>query len=95
MSAETAARRTAAAALVADFRAEQARTPVSRPIDSWALRLALTVEQLLAVADDRAAEDGRRLAAIRAVFDVFDWSTDDRQYALEEIERIVLGDDEP
>lgn len=40
------------------------------------------------------ADDGRRLAAIRAVFEVFDWSTDDRQYALEEIERIVMGDDE-
>jgi len=32
-----------------------------------------------------------QLAAIRAVFDVFDWETDDRQYALEQIEDIVRG----
>lgn len=33
----------------------------------------------------------RQLASIRAVFDVFDWETDDRQYALEQIEEIVKG----
>jgi len=40
---------------------------------------------------DAAAEDTRRLAAIRAVLAAFDWEHDDRQYALESIERIVEG----
>ena len=31
----------------------------------------------------------RKLQAIQAVFDTFDWEVDDRQYALEEIERIL------
>ena len=33
-----------------------------------------------------------QLAQIRLVFDAFDWETDDRQYALEQIEQIVNGD---
>jgi hypothetical protein len=37
------------------------------------------------------AEDTRRLEAIRAVLAGFDWEHDDRQYALEEIERIAGG----
>jgi hypothetical protein len=32
-----------------------------------------------------------RLAEVRAVLDVFDWEHDDRQYALEKIDRIVTG----
>jgi hypothetical protein len=40
------------------------------------------------------AEDTRRLDAIRAVFTRFDWQRDDRQHALEKIERILNGDDE-
>jgi hypothetical protein len=48
VSAELEARRSAAAALIADFRAEVARHSLSQPADgSWALRLALAVEQLL------------------------------------------------
>ena len=43
---ELHARLTAASALVADFRAEQERSPASRPPDSWALRLALAAESL-------------------------------------------------
>jgi len=41
--------------------------------------------------------DAERLAAIREVFRQFDWERDDRQYALEKIERIVTtdGEDEP
>ena len=38
-----------------------------------------------------AAEDTRRLAAIRAVLAAFDWERDDRQYALEEIARLADG----
>lgn len=33
------------------------------------------------------ASDSERLAAIRALFADFDWELDDRQYALEAIER--------
>jgi len=40
------------------------------------------------------SEDTRRLNAIRGVFGRFDWEHDDRQYALEAIERIVAGDDD-
>ena len=35
--------------------------------------------------------DAGRLAEIRAVLGQFDWERDDRQYALEEIERIADG----
>ncbi len=38
-----------------------------------------------------AAEDTRRLDAIRGVLDRFDWEMDDRQLALEAIERITDG----
>ena len=38
-----------------------------------------------------AAEDTRRLDAIRGMLDRFDWEHDDRQLALEAIERIVDG----
>ena len=33
-----------------------------------------------------------KLAEIRRVLSAFDWERDDRQYALEEIERIVTGE---
>jgi hypothetical protein len=36
-------------------------------------------------------DDSAKLAAVRAVFSAFDWEHDDRQYALEEIERIVTA----
>lgn len=38
--------------------------------------------------------DAEKIAAIRELFSRFNWETDDRQYALEEIERIV-GEPEP
>ena len=38
------------------------------------------------------AEDARRLQAIRALVAKFDWEHDDRQYALEAIERIAEGE---
>ena len=37
------------------------------------------------------SEDTRRLGAIRGVLNRFDWEHDDRQYALETIERIADG----
>jgi hypothetical protein len=38
------------------------------------------------------ASAAARLADIRLVLTAFDWSTDDRQYALEQIDGIVNGD---
>ncbi len=57
--------------------------------------LAAVVERL-AAADvaPEAAEDTRRLAEVRGLLAAFDWEHDDRQYALEAIERIADGDDE-
>jgi hypothetical protein len=36
-------------------------------------------------------DDSAKLAAVRDVLSAFDWESDDRQYALEEIDRIVMG----
>jgi hypothetical protein len=36
-------------------------------------------------------DDSVKLAAVRDVLAAFDWECDDRQYALEEIDRIVMG----
>ena len=95
MSAELAAHRTAAAAVLGDFRRESdnalcnARHGELDWIDS-ALRLAVELESLLRELErpDPAAD---QLAQIRLVLDSFDWETDDRQYALEQIEQIVSG----
>ena len=54
--------------------------------------LVICEELSLAMTD----ADTRMIAAIRGVLDVFDWETDDHQYALEAIHRIVYApDDEP
>jgi hypothetical protein len=95
MSAELEARRTAAAA-AADFQREvddwtRHRTSSQPDMATWAFRLRDALGSLLGMPDPGAAQ----LAVIRAVFDVFDWETDDRQYALEQIEQIVTGGDEP
>ncbi len=39
----------------------------------------------------RPNDDSAKLAAVRDVLSAFDWERDDRQYALEEIERIVTA----
>jgi hypothetical protein len=46
------------------------------------------------VTEIEADPDAGRLAAVRAVLARFDWERDDRQYALEEIERIAGGDEQ-
>ena len=38
-------------------------------------------------------DDSAKLAAVRDVLAAFDWERDDRQYALEEIDRIVMDGD--
>jgi hypothetical protein len=42
----------------------------------------------------QARAEATRLAEIRAVLADFDWEFDDRQFALERIERIADGDDQ-
>lgn len=91
MSAELSARCTAAAAALADYRAELASAPLTRPPGrEWMLRLASVLEDLLAAHD----EDGRQLGEVRAILAAFNWESDDRQYALEAIEMIVAGADD-
>jgi hypothetical protein len=95
--AELAARITAARAISADFR----REGLSYVLDggpepdwaNWAYRLQAELEAALAELLADRPEAGK-LAEVRAVLAAFDWERDDRQYALEHIERIVLGDDQ-
>jgi hypothetical protein len=95
---ELAARRTAASAVLADFRSTTAAEAlVNGPSVRWsslAGRLASVLDMVQEVADSPAAapepEPGK-LGAIRAVLDAFDWEHYDRQYALERIEQIADG----
>lgn len=57
----------------------------------------LVARQLAQAEADRNAarpspDPAAQLEEIRAVFEAFDWATDDRQYALEEIDTIVRGE---
>ena len=58
-----------------------------------AAQAAQEIGQLLGLGggEGQAAEDTRRLDRIRALLARFDWEHDDRQLALEAIERIVDG----
>lgn len=103
MSAELAARRTAAAAVLGDFRRADAaffghspRTAPKPNYSDWAARLATELASLLRRLDLEAAEAvpdlaAGQLAEVRGVLAAFDWERDDRQYALERIEAIVTG----
>jgi hypothetical protein len=98
MSAELDARRVAAATVLADYHRWALGDTIEGDWQTWAGRLA---QHLLLVLDQINSEPscepahecqaGARLAEIRAVFEVFDWDTDDRQYALEQIEQILMG----
>jgi hypothetical protein len=72
----------------------------SDPANPWPLAasaLARTARQLLEIIDglagreDQELAEAGQLAQVRALLAAFDWSVDDRQYALEAIERIVTG----
>lgn len=91
MSAELDARRTAAAAVLGDYKAAMTSAPLSQPPGrEWMLRLASVLGDLLAALDGQAEDDdARRLREIRELLAHFDWEFHDRQLALEAIERIV------
>jgi hypothetical protein len=97
VSAELAARRTAAAAVLGDYTRE-AYTARTGDLALWAARMADMLRHVLDVLDegDQAAEQfpaaAVQLAEIRTVLEAFDWETDDRQYALEAIDAIVNRD---
>jgi hypothetical protein len=78
MSAELEARRATSAAVVADFRAECARHPASRPPDgSWAYRLAGEVDWLLeatrVVTRGIVIDRGRGLTLLQMIRDAVAW----------------------
>ena len=93
MSTELTARRGAAAKLLAEFeRDDEAADAAARAV--WSGRLAAMLASVLGALDaaDRNAPslaDESRLAEVRALLAAFDWETDDRQYALEQIDRII------
>ena len=61
---------------------------------AWVARMhgaAQLLDAYVRDAEDQAGEDTRRLDRIRVVLAKFDWEHDDRQFALEAIERIVDG----
>lgn len=94
MSAELSARITAASAVLADYTREAAGAPTA-DLALWAARMADMLRHVLAVLDDgdRAAAQfpaaASQMAEVRLVLEGFDWETDDRQYALEQIDEIV------
>jgi hypothetical protein len=99
VSAELSARRTAAAAVLADFKRETDRYidtngTVPRPdMGMWAWRLSSELRSVLQRLDDEAGEPSAaaQLAEVRAVLEAFDWETGDRQFALEHVDDIVNG----
>ena len=93
MNAELAARRTAAAAALADYQ-NGAGTADPEALSLWAYRLASMLGLLLAELDaaGQAAVQSpaaAQLAEIRLVLEAFDWESGDRQYALEQIDDVV------
>lgn len=97
MSAVLAARRTAAEAVLAGYTAA-VRTADVADRALWGAQLAdVLAALLLALGDgDTAAPlptPAAQLEEIRLVLEAFDWKTDDRQYALEQIEQIMSGGD--
>ena len=91
MSAEQAARRTAAAAVLANY--AEACTSGADVADRalWAARLADMLTLLLGEPSEGPAGAAEQLEEIRLVLEAFDWELSDRQLALEAIERIVSG----
>lgn len=96
MSAELAARCTAAAAVLADYQRSAAEGADVADRAVWAARLADMLTSVLGGLDAALAPQSpvaTQLEEIRLVLEAFDWATDDRQYALEQIGQIVSGGD--
>jgi hypothetical protein len=95
MTAELGARRTAAAAVLADFRRWDRGEIITGDWQEWSFRLASELRSLLdQLGHEKPDPAASQLAQIRLVLDSFDWKTDDRQYALEQVEEIVKGRDQ-
>ena len=93
MSAELAARRTAAAAVLADYQRAAAEGADVADRALWAARLADMLSAAARRPGRPVAGTAEQLEEIRLVLEAFDWETDDRQYALEQIDQIVSGGD--
>ena len=82
------------AELAARFLAEARTRSVDQLAPTLLMRecaeLRRLLGQVLAVLGERQ-DEGRQLAEVRAVLAAFDWERDDRQYALEHIDRIAGG----
>jgi len=88
VSAEQAARRTAAAAVLIDYQRAMVGADVAdRAL--WAGRLADMLTLLLGEPGEAPAGPAEQLEEIRLVLEAFCWETDDRQYALEQIDDIL------
>ena len=92
MSAERAARRTAAAAVLADYAEACSGGADVADRALWAARLADMLTLLLDGLGAQPAGPAEQLEEIRLVLEAFDWEADDRQYALEQIDGIVNGE---
>lgn len=94
MSAELAARRTAAAAVLGDY-LNGAGTADPNELSMWAARLADMLSHVLAALDDGDQAAAQfpaavaQMADIRLVLEAFDWETRDGLNALEAIDDIV------
>jgi hypothetical protein len=93
VSADDATRVQRARRALADFPADAdlARMPAVQLV-TWAVRMQGAAQLLDAYVREAEADDARCLREIRALLARFDWERDDRQYALEAIERIAEGE---
>lgn len=94
MSAELAARRTAAAAVAADFHTVMVawQHGGERPdYAAWAQRLEQHMRYVLDALDLQDHIDSGQLAEVREMFARFDSGRDDLQYFIERVEQIVNG----
>jgi hypothetical protein len=82
------------AEIARDFLTDAQRRPVEQLPPTLLMRgcaeLRRLLGQVLGVHAERQ-DDARQLAEVRQLLAAFDWEFDDRQLALEAIERIVTG----
>ena len=80
--------------ICARFPEEESRTAYARALGAAQFFLGelAGLTERLSAAEPSPPGDTRRLGEIRALLAAFDWEHDDRQYALEAVERIAGGD---